>query len=281
MPADEPALVPRMTPTGVRLAVVANSHQPYWFITAAGAGSAGIALATIEAMLHGSNPSTPFWTTSPLLISYALVAVAVVVFFCGVTGQRFPLADGTWRQRKRRRDVEFVQSIGKILSGPGSLTPPRSELREALHTAGPVAGELREALDSAVGTYQRVVASTTVPAEGGSRMRPSEVQMSQLRDVTHNLHQRYPEIAFHVAQAEEFDAQMTITSTVEPLVGRYIHEPSSASEPEDRLTLQSAVDEAVSQWRVITGRTPSTSGPHLEPMPDGRTKITCTLTVGD
>src|SRR6266567_8005907 len=102
-------------------------------------------------------------------------------------------------------------------------------------------------------------------------MRLSDLQMSRLRDSTDGLHQRYLDITFHAAQAEEFDAQMTITSVVEPLVGRYITDPGSSLASEPAAAFQSAIGDAMSQWRVITGSTPSASAPHLEPMPDGRT----------
>jgi hypothetical protein len=108
-------------------------------------------------------------------------------------------------------------------------------------------------------------------------MGRSELQMSRLRDAADSLHQRYPDITLHPAQAEEFDAELTITSAVQPQVGSYIHEPSPpASEPLTALHLTGAVGDAISQWRIITGRTPM-SRRQQERMQDGPSKITCTL----
>lgn len=109
-------------------------------------------------------------------------------------------------------------------------------------------------------------------------MRLSDVQMSRLRESASSLRERYPEITFHLAQAEEFDAQMTITSIVAPVLGRYAQERSSPqSQSADRAAFETAVGDAIEEWRRITGRTPA-SKRHQEPTQEGRTKITCTLT---
>ena len=107
-------------------------------------------------------------------------------------------------------------------------------------------------------------------------MRLSEIQMSMLRDAADGLHQRYPDVTFHPAQAEEFDARMTVSSVVEGQVGSYIHEPSPPTEPADRAVFDIAVEDAKSQWRIITNRTPA-SRYEQQVAEAGRTKIICTL----
>lgn len=92
-----------MTLFGTKLACVARSE--YWFRTAAAAGGASVALATIAATLHGSASAASYWKSPALYVVYFLAGVAAIFFFLGAAGYPFPPAGDTGRAHQREADA--------------------------------------------------------------------------------------------------------------------------------------------------------------------------------
>ena len=128
-----------MTSPGTRLAPVA--HPEHWFKAAAATGAACLALATIAATLHGSASAASYWKSPTLYVAYALAGLAVIFFFLGTAGCRFPLAADTMRKRQRQQDTWAAPDDDRLAPSnsarPATQEPamphrPRSDLREAL-----------------------------------------------------------------------------------------------------------------------------------------------------
>jgi hypothetical protein len=110
-------------------------------------------------------------------------------------------------------------------------------------------------------------------------VRLSDSQMSKLAEAAYRLGQRYPSVLFNVSQSDEYDAQMTLISTLEGEVGSYLTDGAPQLGSAAHQLYGQAISDALAHWRSATATNPAVTGPEAEPLSDQRTRWVCTLSA--